>query len=143
MGADVHREMRVAAEEAITMERRLFQVMCWTVVLAVLLSIVVAPWRVTTGLTLGGALALLNHHWLRTSVRAAFSSAATTGVRPKLSIARFILHYFVVAAAIFAAYTFDLVSIVATLAGLSAFVVAALVEGFIQTLLTFRQREGN
>ena len=143
MGVDVHREMRVAAEEAITMERRLFQVMCWTVALAVLLSAVAAPWRVTTGLALGGALALLNHHWLRTSVRAAFSNAATTGVRPKLSIARFILRYFVVAAAIFAAYTFDLVSIVATLAGLSAFVVAALVEGFIQTLLTFRQREGN
>ena len=143
MGADVHREMRVAAEEATAMERRLFQVMCWTVALAVLVSIVVAPWRVTTGLALGGALALLNHHWLRTSVRAAFTIAATSGGRPHFGVARFILRYFVVAAAVIAAYTFDLVSIVATLAGLSAFVVAALVEGFIQTILTFRQREGN
>jgi ATP synthase I chain len=143
MGADVHRELRVAAEEATAMERRLFQVMGWTVALAVLASVFVAPWRVTTGLALGGALALLNHHWLRTSVHAAFSNAATTGARPKLSSARFILRYFVVAASVIAAYTFDLVSIVATLAGLCAFVVAALLEGFIQTLLTFRQREGN
>ena len=131
------------ADETTGMERRLFRVMGWAVTLAVLASAVIAPWRVTTGLLLGGALALLNHHWLRTSVRAAFSNAATTGLRPKLSIARFILRYFVVAAAIIAAYELDLVSIVATLAGLSAFVVAALVEGFIQTFLTFRQREGN
>ena len=131
------------ADETTGMERRLFRVMGWAVALAVLASAVIAPWRVTTGLLLGGALALLNHHWLRTSVRAAFSNAATTGLRPKLSIARFILRYFVVAAAIIAAYELDLVSIVATLAGLSAFVVAALVEGFIQTFLTFRQREGN
>ena len=131
------------ADESVAMERRLFRVMCWTVALSALVSAPLAPWRVTTGLLLGGALALLNHHWLRSSVRAAFSSAATTGLRPKLSIARFVLRYFVVAACVIAAYELDLISIVATLAGLSAFVVAALIEGFIQTFLTFRQREGN
>ena len=129
------------ADEASVIERRLFRVMTLAVALAVGVSAFVAPWRVTTGLLLGGALALLNHHWLRSSVRTAFAGAAISGLRPKLSSARFVLRYFVVAAAIIAAYTFDLVSIVATLAGLSAFVVAGLVEAFIQTLLTFRQRE--
>ncbi len=123
------------------MARRLFRVMCGTVALAVLASLFVAPWRVTTGLLLGGGLALLNHHWLRASVRTAFSGVAMTGLRPKLSIARFVLRYFVVAAAIMAAYELELVSIVATLVGLSAFVVAALGEAFIQTCLTFIQRE--
>ena len=128
-------------DDTAAVERRLFRVMQIAVALAVFVSAFVAPWRVTTGLLLGGALALLNHHWLRASVRTAFSGAATSGLRPKLSVARFVLRYFVVAAGVIAAYTFDLVSIVATLAGLSAFVVAGLVEAFIQTFLTFRQRE--
>ncbi len=123
------------------MTQRLFRLMCWTVALTTLASLFVAPWRVTTGLLLGGALALLNHHWLRTSVRAAFSGVALTGLRPKLSVARFALRYFVVTTAIIAAYELELVSIVATLVGLSAFVVAALGEAFMQTCLTFTQRE--
>ena len=128
-------------EDAAAVERRLFRVMQIAVALAVLVSAFVAPWRVTTGLLLGGALALLNHHWLRASVRTAFSGAATAGLRPKIGMARFVLRYFIVAAAFYLAYTFNLVSIVATLVGLSAFVVAGLVEAFIQTFLTFRQRE--
>jgi hypothetical protein len=136
-------EPQADAVEADAMERRLFRVMAGAVASAVAVSALLAPWRVTTGLLLGGALALLNHHWLRASVRTAFTGATLSGVRPKLSVARFVLRYFVVTAAVAAAYVLDLVSIVATLAGLSAFVVAALVEAFRQTLLTFRQREDN
>src|SRR2546423_2904661 len=99
MQASLHREARVDADEVEAVERRLFRVMCWTVALAVLASGAFAPWRVTTGLLLGGVLALINHHWLRTSIRTAFSGAATEGLRPKLSSARFVLRYFVVAAA--------------------------------------------
>jgi hypothetical protein len=124
-------------------ETRLFRVMCWTVALAALASAAFEPWRVTTGLALGGALALLNHHWLRASVRAAFTSATITGARPKLSVARFVLRYFVVTASVFAAYELGIVSLVATLVGLSAFVVAGIVEGFIQTFLIFVHREEN
>jgi hypothetical protein len=139
MQASLHREAR--ADEAEAVARRLFRVMCGAVVLAVLVSGAFAPWRVTTGLLLGGALAIVNHQWLRASIRTAYSGAPTTGLRPKLSIARFVLRYFVVGAAVYVAYRFDLVSIVATLMGLSAFVVAALIEAFIQTVLTFTQRE--
>ena len=143
MIADVHLEAAGVADEAEAIERRLFRVMCWAVGLAVIISAALAPWRVTTGLLLGGALALLNHHWLRTSVRAAFTGAISAGLRPRLSIARFILRYFVVTAALYAAYELNLISIVAALVGLCAFVVAALAEAFIQTCLTFTQREDN
>ena len=143
MQAGLHREALAPTDEAEVVERRMFRVMCWAVAAAVAVSAVFAPWRVTTGLLLGGALALMNQHWLRASVRAAFSGAATAGLRPKLSIARFVLRYFVVAAAIYLAYTFDLVSVVAALVGLSAFVVAALIEAFRQTVLTFTRREEN
>ncbi|MFL6207559.1 MAG: ATP synthase subunit I [Pyrinomonadaceae bacterium] len=139
MQASLHREAR--ADEAEAVERRLFRVMCGAVALAVLVSGAFAPWRVTTGLLLGGVLAVVNHHWLRTSIRTAYSGVPLMGLRPKLSIARFVLRYFVVGAAVYVAYQYDLVSIVATLVGLSAFAVAALIEAFIQTVLTFTQRE--
>jgi hypothetical protein len=140
---DHHAPPRAEDHDSGAMERRLFSIMCWTVALTTLASLAFAPWRVTTGLALGGALALLNHHWLRTSIRAAFTSASITGLRPKLSVARFILRYFVVTASIIAAYEFGIVSIVATLVGLSAFVVAGVAEGFIQTFLIFVHREEN
>jgi hypothetical protein len=124
------------------MGRRLFRTTCWAALLLTLASVPVAQWRVTAGLALGGALALLNHHWLRASIRAAFSGA-TEGVRPKVSVARFVLRYFVVVAAVVAANELELISVVAALVGLSVFAFAALLEGFVQTFLTFVHREEN
>lgn len=123
------------------MGERLFRTMCWAVGLTVAASAALGPWRVTAGLALGGALSLLNHRWLCQSVRAAFSGAASKGLRPRLGVARFVLRYFVVVAAVSAAYTLGLVSIVATLVGLCAFVVAGLVEGFYQTFSIIIHRE--
>jgi len=117
-----------AGEDPSAMERRIFRGMCRAVALAVLISAPFAPWRVTTGLLLGGALALLNHHWLRTSVAAVFG-AAPAGARPKMRAARYVLRYVVIAVVVAVAYRLDLVSLAATLAGMCAFVAAALVEG--------------
>jgi hypothetical protein len=143
MSASFNQGARTPANGAEAMDARLFRVMCWTVALVALASAAFEPWRVTTGLALGGALALINHHWLRTSVRAAFSSSSVSGARPKLSAMRFVLRYFVVTASVVAAYEFGIVSIVATLVGLSAFVVAGVAEGFVQTYFIFARREEN
>ena len=129
-----------ADEDPSAMERRIFRGMCWAVAAAVLISAPFAPWRVTTGLLLGGVLALLNHHWLRTSVAAVFG-AAPAGARPKMRAARYVLRYVVIAAVVAAAYRLDLVSLAATLAGLCAFVAAALVEGFRQLYGAIAHRE--
>ncbi len=128
------------AEDPAAMERRIFRGMCVTVSLAVLASAALAPWRVTTGLLLGGALSLLNHHWLRTSVAAMFQTAVE-GARPKFKIARYILRYVVVAGVAVIAYKFDVVSLAATLAGMCSFVVAALFEGFTQLYFAIVHRE--
>jgi hypothetical protein len=128
------------AEDPAAMERRIFRGMCVTVSLAVLVSAALAPWRVTTGLLLGGALSLLNHHWLRTSVAAMFQTAVE-GARPKFKIARYILRYVVVAGVAVIAYKFDVVSLAATLAGMCSFVVAALFEGFTQLYFAIVHRE--
>jgi len=127
-------------EDPQAMERRIFRWMCVTVALAVLISAPVAPWRVTSGLLLGGLLSLFNHHWLRTSVAAVFE-AAPAGARPKMRASRYVLRYFVVAAVVFVAHGAGLVSLVATLAGMCAVVAGLLAEGFRQFYFAIVRRE--
>jgi hypothetical protein len=120
-----------ADEDPAAMEQRIFRSMCAAVMIAVAASTVLWSWRVTGGLALGGALSLLNHHWLRTAVAAAFG-ASVAGARPKIRIARYVLRYFIVGAIIAAAYSLNVVSLPATLLGLSSFAAALLFEGFMQ-----------
>lgn len=122
------------------MERRLFRTMCGTVALAVIVSLPLAPWRTTTGLLLGGILSLFNHHWLRSSLAAIFGKAES-GRRLKINAARYVLRYFVIAAVVAVAYALNLVSIVATLLGLCSFVVAAMLEAFMQIYFAIVKRE--
>jgi hypothetical protein len=58
-----------------------------------------------------------------------------------MKAARYILRYFVMAAAVIICYQLDLVSIVATLAGMCVFVAAALVEGSRQLYIAIVHRE--
>ncbi|HVF55964.1 MAG TPA: ATP synthase subunit I [Pyrinomonadaceae bacterium] len=127
-------------EDPGAMERRIFRGMCATALVATIVSAPFAPWRVTTGVMLGGLLSLFNHEWLRTSVAAMFGETLE-GARPKFKVARYILRYIVVAGIVAAAYKLNLVSLAATLAGMCTFVVAALVEGFRQLYLAVVQRE--
>jgi len=127
--------------DASAMAERLFRVMTVTVVVAVVASAVLMPWRVTAGLFIGGALSLLNHHWMRTAIGAAFALVADTGAKPKLKTARFITRYFIVGGVIAAAVQLDIASLTAMLVGLCSFVVAALIEGFMQTYFVIIHRE--
>ena len=97
--------------------------------LSVAVSAVVGPWRFTTGLLVGGLLALLSHRWLKNSAAGAIQLAAAGGA-PQLGIAQFLLRYLVIAGVIVATYTLDLVSLPAVLAGLCSFVVAMMAEAF-------------
>ena len=99
-----------------------------------------APWRVTAGLALGGALALFNLHWLRGSVEAVFEGAAG-GRAPRMGAARYVLRYAVVAGLVFFAHRAGLVSLVATLAGMCAVVAGLLAEGFRQFYFAIVGRE--
>ena len=129
-----------SATDPVAMERRLFRSMCGAVAISVIASAALAPWRVTTGLLLGGLLSLFNHHWLRTSLSAVFGTAES-GKRVKISAARYVLRYFVIGAVVALAYALGLVSIVATLVGLCSFVVAAMMEAFMQIYFIIINRE--
>jgi len=119
---------------------RVFRVMIVTVVLAVIASTVLAPWRVALGLMLGGVLSLLNYQWLRISIAAVFN-VEQSGKRPRLRVWRFVLRYFVVGTVVFAAYKLQIVSLPATIIGLCSFVPALLVEALRQFYFVIIRRE--
>jgi hypothetical protein len=109
--------------------------------IAVVVSAAIAPWRVTTGLLLGGLLSLFSHHWMRTSIAAAFAGALAAGAKPQLTSVRYILRYFLVAAVVVIGYQLDVVSLPATLAGLCSFVVALFVEALREVYFVIIHRE--
>ena len=120
--------------------RRIFRDTFWAALVAVVVSAFLAPWRVTAGLALGGALALFNQHWLRGSVEAVFEGAGAARP-PKWKAARYVLRYAVVAGLVFFAHHAGLVSLVATLAGMCAVVAGLLAEGFRQFYFAIVRRE--
>jgi hypothetical protein len=129
----------LAGDDNGALEMRIFRTMIASVALAVIAGTMLAPWRVTSGLMLGGGLSLLNYHWLRTSVAAVFR--VSTDERPRAGVSRYIIRYFVVAGAAFAAYELRLVSLPAMFAGLCSFVPALFVEAFRQFYFAIIRRE--
>ncbi|HEX8500455.1 MAG TPA: ATP synthase subunit I [Pyrinomonadaceae bacterium] len=129
-----------AGEEPRAVERRILRDTLVAASAAVAVSAFLAPWRVTTGLALGGALALFNQHWLRTSVEAVFEGA-TAARPPRMRAARYVLRYAVVAAVVYAAAATGLAPLAATLAGMCAVVAGLLAEGFRQLYFAIVRRE--
>jgi diacylglycerol kinase len=129
-----------AGEDPSAVERRVFRDTCVAASVAVAVSFFIAPWRVTAGLLLGGALSLFNMYWLRSSVSAVFD-AAPEGGRPRMRAARYVLRYVVIVAAVVAANALGLVSLTATLAGMCLIVAALLAEGFRQLYFAVVRRE--
>lgn len=130
--------MSDSASNAINL--RIFRSMLIATGLAVVVSSVIGPWRVTTGLLVGGLLALLSHRWLKNSAAAAIELSVHGG-RPQLRIAQFVLRYLVIAAIIFSLYQLDVLSLPFTLWGMSTFVVAIFVEALREFYFAIIQRE--
>ncbi len=126
--------------DAGALEARMLRTMIVVGSVAVLLAAAIAPWRVTTGLLLGGALAILNYRWLHVSATAIVNLNVSSQA-PNAHSLRYILRYLIVAIVVIAAYELDVVSLSATLAGLSSFVPALLFEALRQFYLIIIHRE--
>lgn len=131
---------QVTSREAGALESRLLRTMTWTVIVAVAIAAILAPWRFTTGLLLGGGLSILNYRWLHSSTAAIVSLSMGSQARRGRST-RYLFRYLVVAAAVFAAYQFQIVSLAAAILGLCSFVPALFVEAFRQFYFIIIHRE--
>jgi len=125
-----------------SIDGRIFRTMAVAVALAVIISAPLAPWRITTGLLVGGILSLLNHYWMRTSISAGFALALGDGTKPQIKLVQYILRYLAVGIVVFTAYQLNIVSLPATLLGLCSFVVALFVEAFREFYFAIIRREG-
>ena len=119
---------------------RIFRSMLIATGLAVAVSAVIGPWRVTTGLLVGGVLALFSHRWLKNSAAAAIQ-LSVGGATPRLRLAQFLLRYIVIAALVFSLLQLNLISLTATLAGMATFVIAIFVEALREFYFAIIQRE--
>jgi|SRR5215204_3297427 len=119
---------------------RIFYAMAAATAIAVVVSAFIGPWRFTTGLFIGGSLALFSHRWLRNSSAAAIKLSIGGGVR-QVQLFQFLLRYVVIAAAIFAASESGIASLSAMIIGLSSFVFALFVEAFREFYLAIIRRE--
>ena len=108
--------------------------------LAVVVSAFVAPWRFTSGLLIGGLLAIFSHRWLSNSAAAAIRLSIGGGVQ-QIRLFQFLLRYIVLAAVVLAAYGVGLASLAAMLVGLNTFVVALFVEALREFYFAIIQRE--
>jgi hypothetical protein len=124
------------------LESRIFRTMAIATALSVSVAAFVAPWRVTSGLLVGGLLALFSHSWLKNSAAAAIQ-LATAGGKPQLRLAQFVLRYAVIAGVVFALNVLNLISLPAVLVGLSSFVVAMFVEASREFYFAITKREEN
>jgi hypothetical protein len=119
---------------------RVFRTMAIATGVSVAVSAFIGPWRVTTGLLIGGLLALFSHHWLKNSAAAAIQLSIGGGP-PKLQLMQFILRYVVIAAIVFSLNQLDVLSLPAVLSGMSSFVVAIFVEALREFYFAIIQRE--
>jgi hypothetical protein len=136
-----NKESGSASAAANGIDTRIFRAMAAAVALTVIISAPFAPWRITTGLLLGGSLSLLNHYWMRTSISAGFDLALYQGTKPQIKIIHYVLRYFVVGSTVVAAYQLNVISLPATLAGLCSFVPALFVEAFREFYFAIIHRE--
>jgi hypothetical protein len=121
-------------------EARIFRSMAIAVGLAVVVCAVVAPWRVTLGVLLGGGLSLLNYRWLHGSV-AALLNVQAAAAKPHMGLWKHAFRYLVVGGVVFGAYALNIISLPATIAGLCSFVVALFGEAFRQFYFAIIRRE--
>jgi len=127
--------------DLIDTERRLHRNTYVVAVLAVISGWAFGGLRVALGVALGGALSLLNERWLRSSVGAILGAAAREGERPaRLTSAKFILRYLVVAAGVALGVWSGYFDILGIGIGLASFVGAAMIEAGFQLYLSLKPK---
>jgi ATP synthase I chain len=121
-------------------EARILRFMMAITAIGAVAALIVGNWRISVGLVIGGALAILNHRWLQSSTAAAFS-VLLEGQKPSINLAKYIFRYLAIASAVLVVYELGLAPLPAIVAGLSSFVVAVFVEALRELYFAIIQRE--
>jgi len=121
-------------------DARILRFMMVITAIGAVVTLFVGNWRISIGLIIGGALAILNHRWLQSSTAAAFS-VLLEGQKPRINLALYIFRYLVIASVVLIVYELGLAPLPAIVAGLSSFVVAVFLEAVRELYFAIIQRE--
>jgi hypothetical protein len=110
--------------------RRLLIEMAVLIALGTVAGFVFGGTRFGFGVLFGGLLAFLNYYWLKRSTAAIFERAFAGSTGRFVSL-RFISRYIAVGLVILAVHFSGLMPTTAVIAGLAAFAIAVVVDGFI------------
>ncbi len=89
------------------------------------------------GVLLGGGLALVNHYWLKVSLRGVFDKIAGGGEKPRFLAAKYFLRYAVFVSILVIVFLTKILPIIAVLLGLASFAVAIIIEALILLFSSF------
>lgn len=119
---------------------RILWIMAIVLIVATIVSLIVAKWQVTTGLVLGGILSFVNYYWLKFALKNVFEKTVE-GEKPRFLVGKYILRYFAVGAIIVLVYLTHIISVAAVIGGLLTFAAAILIESFILVFIHISKRE--
>ena len=130
-------EDRLSFAEPAAVERRVWRSLFAVIVIAVIVSAMLADLKFTLGLALGGGLAVFNFKWLHGSLRAILSvgSAKT----PPGTAMKFIFRWMVIAAIAYIAIGTGYFEGTAIVAGLFAPAIVAIIEAAYLTWKTIAE----
>ncbi|HWN98301.1 MAG TPA: hypothetical protein VNS63_03420 [Blastocatellia bacterium] len=122
-------------------ERRVWRNIFGAIIVGVAISALAADFRFTLGIALGGGLALLNYHWLGSSLRAVLGAGSEK--TPPGTTLKFVARWLVVAFAGWAGNKTGYFDAIGILAGLLAPAVAVMVEAAYVVYQTLSSGTGN
>jgi len=111
--------------------RRLLIEMAVLIVVGTVIGFVFGGVKFGFGVLFGGGLAFVNYYWLKRSTAAIFEKALSGGGQGWWLPLRFISRYFALGAVILAVHFSGTMPASSVIAGLAAFAVAVVVDGFI------------
>lgn len=128
-------ETKPLLEETSSVEKRLWRLMFASLAIEILVSLIWLDWRLTGGIIVGGSLAIINFRLLQNSVRGFFQTLSNAFAF------KFFLRYIAIGLVVLIFYFLKIVSIFGMLLGISSFVIALMLEAFIQLYFAVTGRE--
>lgn len=128
-------ETKPVSEETSSVEKRLWRLMLVSLVIEIVLSLFFANLEMTSGICIGGILAIVNFRMLQNSVRGLWQK------QTNYFAVKFFLRYVIIGLVILLFYYLKIVSIFGILFGISSFVIALMIEALIQFYFVITKHE--
>jgi hypothetical protein len=128
-------ETKPIVVETSAVEKRLWRLMLIALLVEIVVCLILKDWQFVGGVIIGGSLAIINFRMLQSSVRGIFQTQSSSFA------IKFFLRYAIIGLVVLLFYYLKTVSIIGILLGISSFVIALMIEAFIQFYFVMTKNE--